>query len=200
MSQMMPVMMMGMMGMCLSSSVEAALMMGGGEEDDGGGGGNNQNDNDEDEYVYDFVVKEQVAYTSNTYKFGILITDILADGVRVTDEQIDVKVTPNDTKCKSKEGLYECEGDNYGMNDPEPAEPADRDLTWTGWNREDTEVGTTVLSITMPNKVNTFKMSFMRPRNIPGWTIKENGVEVLTTSKDENVKTPMGKTITYDIP
>ena len=33
MSQMMPVMMMGMMGMCLSSSVGAALMMGGGEEE-----------------------------------------------------------------------------------------------------------------------------------------------------------------------
>ena len=181
--------------MCLSSSVGAALMMGG-EEDDGAGGGAGG----ADDYVYDFVVKEQVAYTHDTNKFGILITNILADGERVTDEQIDVKVTPNDTKCKSKSGLYECEGDNYGMNDPEPADPADRDLTWTGWNREDTEVGTTVLSITMPNKVREFKMSFMRPRNIPGWTIKENGVEVSTTSKDENIKTPMGKTITYNIP
>jgi len=198
----MPVMMMGMMGVCLSSSSMAALMMGG-EEDDAAGGGAGAGAGagaGESEYVYDFVVKEQVAYTSNTNKFGILITDILADGKRVTDEQIDIKVTPNDTKCNSKEGLYECEDDNYGMNDPEPAEPKDRDLTWSGWNREDTEVGTTVLSITMPKKVKKFEMSFMRPRNIPGWTIKENGVEVLTTSKDKNVGTPMGKTITYNIP
>jgi hypothetical protein len=197
---MMPVMMMGMMGMCLSSSVGAALMMGGEEEGSGGSGGGGGGGGSDVEHVYDFIVKEQVAYTSNTNKFGILITNILADGERVTDEQIDVKVTPNDTKCKSKQGLYECEGDNYGMNDPEPAEPADRDLTWSGWNREDTEVGTTVLTITMPKKVQKFEISYMRPRNIPGWTIKENGVEVLTTSKDENVKTPMGKTITYDIP
>jgi hypothetical protein len=145
-------------------------------------------------------VRKQVAYRHDTNKFGILITDILADGVRVTDDQIVVKVAPNDTKCKSKKGGYECEGDNYGMNDPEPADPRDKDLTWTGWNREDTGVGTHILSIKMPNKVKKFKMSFLRPRNIPGWTIKENGVEVLTTSKDENVETPMGKTITYKIP
>jgi len=185
--------------MCLSSSVGAALMMGG-EEDTGSNNQNDNDDNDEDEYVYEFIVKEQVAYTSNTHKFGILITNILADGERVTDDQIEINETPNDTKCKSKEGLYECEGDNYGMNDPEPSDPKDRDLTWTGWNREDTEVGTTVLTITMPKKVQKFEISYMRPRNIPGWTIKENGVKVLTTSKDENVTTPMGKTITYDIP
>ena len=187
----------GLMVVC-SSSLAAVMLMGGEEEtsDTGAGAGTG----DPTEYVYDFIVKEQVSYTSNSHDFGILITDILADDVRVTDDKIDVKVTPTDTKCKSRGGGYECEDDNYGMNDPEPSDPSDSDLTWSGWNREDTEVGTTVLSITMPSKVKKFKMSFMRPRNIPGWTIKENGVEVLTTSNDENVKTPMGKSVEYTIP
>ena len=185
----------GMMVVC-SSSLAAVMMMGGEEETPA----TTTTPTTPTEYVYDFIVKEQVSYTSNSHDFGILITDILADDVRVTDDKIEVKVTPTDTKCKSRGGGYECEDDNYGMNDPEPSDPSDSDLTWSGWNREDTEVGTTVLSITMPSKVKKFKMSFMRPRNIPGWTIKENGVEVLTTSNDENVKTPMGKSVEYTIP
>ena len=151
-------------------------------------------------YVYDFIVKEQVAYTHGTNKYGIHITDIRADGVRVTDAQIEVKVVPNHAKCNSKAGGYECQGDNYGMNDPEPVNPAMADLTWSAWNREDTQIGTNVLTITMPTKVTKFEMDFFRPKYVPGWTIKENGIEVLTSVKGANTDTPTPITVNYTIP
>jgi hypothetical protein len=186
--------------MCLSSSVGAALMMGGGEEDDGAGaGGANDQDNDTPtEYVYEFIVKEQTAHTN---KWNIHITDIEADGVRVTSEQLEINQEPEHAKCNSKAGKYECEGDNYGINDPEPADdPHYKDLTWSAWTDVQAKVGDKVFTITMPSKVSKFTIDYFRPKYVPGWTIKENGTEVLSTSKGANEDTPIPIAVEYEIP
>ena len=80
------------------------------------------------EYVYDFIVKEQSPHTND---FNIHITDIEADGVRVTPEQLTIHEEPEHAKCNSKANGYECEGDNYGMNDPEPVDGEYADLSWS---------------------------------------------------------------------
>ena len=190
---------------CLSSSVGAALMMGGGGEDDGSAGGmddyNKFKDQDEDdtptEYVYEFIVKEMTPYTN---KFNIHITDIRADGERVASDKIEVHQEPEWAKCNSKSNGYECEGDNYGFNDPEPENPSYSDLTWSGWKDGQGKVGDKIFTMTFPSKVNTFSMDYFRPKYIPGWTIKENGTEVLSTSKGANENTPNPTTVEYIIP
>ena len=161
-------------------------------------------DGDDDpptEYVYEFIVKEQSAHTD---KFNIHITDIEADGLRVTSEQLTIHEEPEWAKCNSKtdgEGTYECEGDVYGMIDPEPIAPIDySDLTWSAWKDGQGEVGTKLLTITMPYKVDIFTFDYFRPKYVPGWTIKENGVEVLTTTKGDNKDVPQPSVITYTIP
>jgi hypothetical protein len=76
----------GLMMVCCSSSSVASMMMGGGsEEDPTAGAGAGAGADTPTEYVYDFIVAEQSAHTD---KFNIHITDIEADGVRVTPEQL----------------------------------------------------------------------------------------------------------------
>jgi hypothetical protein len=38
-----------------------------------------------------------------------------------------------------------------------------------------------------------FEMDFFRPKYVPAWTIKENGTEVLSTSKGTNEDTQFRK-------
>ena len=149
------------------------------------------------EYVYEFIVKEQTPHTTN---YNIHITDVRADGVRVTSDQLEMHGEPEHAKCNSKSGGYECEGDNYGINDPEPADPAMNDVTWSAWKEGQAVTGTKLLTITMPSKVARFEMDFFRPKYIPGWTIKENGTEVLSTSKGANENLPAPTTVEYVIP
>ena len=130
-------------------------------------------DGDDDpptEYVYEFIVKEQSAHTD---KFNIHITDIEADGLRVTSEQLTIHEEPEWAKCNSKKKDkdnkpslgYECEGDNYGMNDPEPVDGKYEDMTWSGWKAGQGEVGTKVFTVTTAKKVKKFKIeSFRHPR------------------------------------
>jgi hypothetical protein len=158
-------------------------------------------DGDDDpptDYVYEFIVKEQSAHTD---KFNIHITDIEADGLRVTSEQLTIHEEPEWAKCNSDAGNYECVDDVYGMIDPEPIAPIDSsDLTWSGWKDGQGEVGTKLLTITMPYKVDVFTFDYFRPKYVPGWTIKENGVEVLTTTKGANADVPQPSVVTYTIP
>jgi hypothetical protein len=190
--------------MCLSSSVGAALMMGGGGEDDGGAGGAGGGAIDQDdtptEYVYEFIIKEETERQRTHNDFNVHITDVRADGVRVTSGQLEMHEEPEWAKCNSKGGGYECEGDNYGINDPEPADPEYSDVTWSAWKEGQAVTGTKLLTITMPSKVARFEMDFFRPKYIPGWTIKENGTEVLSTSKGANENTPAPTTVEYIIP
>ena len=189
----------GLMMVCCSSS--SAMMMMGGEEKNIDGGdisGGGAGAKTPTEYVYEFIVKEQTAHKKD---FNIHITDIEADGVRITSDQLEMHQEPEWAKCNSKGGGYECEGDNYGINDPEPADdPKMKDLTWSAWKKGQAKVGDKLLTITMPSKVSKFTIDYFRPKYVPGWTIKENGTEVLSTSKGANKKKPEGIAVEYTIP
>jgi hypothetical protein len=150
------------------------------------------------EYVYEFIKNVESAHTKD---FNVHITDIRMDGVRVTPEQIVLHEEPTHAKCNSKPGGYQCEGDNYGLNDPEPANPVMNDLTWSAWKEGQIPVGSKVFTITSPTKVGEFEIDYFRPKYAPGWIIKENGVEVLKeTNNGGGENTPNPKKIKYIIP
>ena len=190
----------GLMMVCCSSSSVASMMMGGETVEE-----TKAVETEPTEYVYDFIVAEQSAHTD---KFNIHITDIEADGVRVTPEQLTIHEEPEWAKCNSKKKDkdnkpslgYECEGDNYGMNDPEPVDGKYEDMTWSGWKAGQGEVGTKVFTVTTAKKVKKFKIESFRPKYVAGWTIKENGKEVLTTAKGANENTPNPAVVEYTIP
>ena len=183
----------GLMMVCCSSSSVASMLMGGGETVEE----TKPVETEPTEYVYDFIVAE---HTARTNKFNIHITDIEADGVRVTPAQLTIHEEPEHAKCNSKEGDYDCEGDNYGMNDPEPVDGKYKDLSWSAWKEGQAEVGTKVFTVTTSTKVKKFKIDYFRPKYAPGWTIKENGKEVLTTSKGAAENTPTPTVVEYEIP
>jgi len=182
----------GLMMVCCSSSSIASMMMGGETVEE-----TKPVETEPTEYVYDFIVAEQSAHTD---KFNIHITDIEADGVRVTPEQLTIHEEPEWAKCNSKAGEYECEGDNYGMNDPEPVDASYKAMTWSGWKAGQGEVDTKVFTVTTAKKVKKFKIESFRPKYVAGWTIKENGKEVLTTAKGANESTPNPAVVEYTIP
>jgi hypothetical protein len=123
------------------------------------------------------------------------------DGVRVSPGQIVLHEEPLWAKCNSKDGGYQCEGDNYGLNDPEPVNPTYTDLTWSAWTDEQIPIGSKVFTITTPSKVGEFEIDYFRPKYAPGWIIKENGVEVLKETVNGGTgDTPTPKTIKYTIP
>lgn len=183
----------GLLSVCCISSSVAASMLGGKTEE--------PTEPTEPvkptEYVYDFIVAEQSPHTD---KFNIHITDIEADGVRVTPAQLTIHEEPEWAKCNSKKDGYECEGDNYGMNDPEPVDGEYKDLSWSAWKKGQGEVGTKVFTVTTSTKVKEFKIDYFRPMYAPGWTIKENGKEVLTTKKSSNTSEPNPLVVKYTIP
>jgi hypothetical protein len=152
------------------------------------------------EYVYEFIIKEETERQRTHNDWNVHITDVRADGVRVTSNQLEMHEEPEHAKCNSKPGGYECEGDNYGINDPEPADAEYADASWSAWKEGQAVTGTKLLTITMPSKVAKFEMDFFRPKYIPGWTIKENGTEVLSTSKGANKNIPSPITVEYTIP
>ena len=150
------------------------------------------------EYVYEFIKNIQTTHTND---FNVHITDIRMDGVRVSPGQIVLHEEPLWAKCNSKDGGYQCEGDNYGLNDPEPVNPTYTDLTWSAWTDEQIPIGSKVFTITTPSKVGEFEIDYFRPKYAPGWIIKENGVEVLTETVNGGTgDTPTPKTIKYTIP
>lgn len=184
----------GLLSVCCISSSLAAGMMGGGETPEEP---TTSTPTESTEYVYDFIVKEQPYRTND---FNIHITNIEADDVRVTPEQLTIHEEPEWAKCNSKKDGYECEGDNYGMNDPEPVDGEYVDASWSAWKEGQAEVGTKLFTVTTSTKVKTFKIDYFRPKYVPGWTIKENGKEVLTTSKGANEKIPAPISFKYQIP
>jgi hypothetical protein len=150
------------------------------------------------EYVYEFIKNVETTHTND---FNVHITDIRMDGVRVSPGQIVLHEEPVWAKCNSKGGGYQCEGDNYGLNDPEPVNPTYTDLTWSAWTDEQIPIGSKVFTITTPSKVGEFEIDYFRPKYAPGWIIKENGVEVLKETVNGGTgNTPTPKTIKYTIP
>jgi hypothetical protein len=181
--------------LCLSSSA-AALMMGG--EKDTVGPTGPTGPAPPTEYVYEFIKNVETTHTND---FNVHITDIRMDGVRVSPGQIVLHEEPLWAKCNSKDGGYQCEGDNYGLNDPEPVNPTYTDLTWSAWTDEQIPIGSKVFTITTPSKVGEFEIDYFRPKYAPGWIIKENGVEVLKETVNGGTgNTPTPKTIKYTIP
>jgi len=148
-------------------------------------------------YKYEFIKNIESARTKD---FNVHITDIRVDGKRITSDQIQLHEEPEWAKCNSKDGGYQCEGTNYGLNDPEPANPTYADLTWSAWKEGQIPVGSKVMTITTPSKVKEFEIDYFRPKYVPGWIIKENGKEVLKeTANGGSEKTPNPKTVTYRI-
>ena len=188
----------GLLVVCCSSASAAAMMMGGSEDD---ATATTTTPTTPTEYVYDFIIKEETERQRTHNDFNVHITDIEADGVRITSDQLEMHEEPEWAKCNSKGGGYECEGDNYGINDPEPADGAAmNDLSWSAWKAGQAVVGTKLLTITMPSKVSKFTIDYFRPKYVPGWLIKENGTEVLSTPQGEDKKTPTGIAVEYTIP
>jgi hypothetical protein len=198
-----------LMMMCSSSSLLAMLMMGGSPEvgtvctPEGTKDANAtykynaQGKCVKSEYKYEFIKNIESAHIEN---FNVHITDIRVDGKRVTSDQIQLHSEPEWAKCNSKADGYECEGDNYGLNDPEPANPTYADLTWSAWKEGQIPAGSKVMTITTSSKVKEFEIDYFRPKYAPGWIIKENGKEVLKeTANGGSEDNPNPKTIKYTI-
>ena len=191
-------MIIGVVVLMMCSSSLAAMLMMGGEEPSAVAPAAPVVPPPPSEYVYEFIKNVESAHTKD---FNVHITDIRMDGVRVTPEQIVLHEEPLWAKCNSKDGGYQCEGDNYGLNDPEPANPTMTDLTWSAWKEGQIPVGSKVFTITTPTKVGEFEIDYFRPKYAPGWIIKENGVEVLKeTNNGGGGNTPNPKKIKYIIP
>ena len=183
----------GVVLMICCSSSSAMLMMGGSDSSGSGSGGSGSTT----EYKYEFIVEVPAQHES----LGPHITDIRIDGTRATSSQVKVDLTPDHTKCNSKDGGYECEGDNYGLNDPEPASPEFNDMTWTAWKSETSTKGAKLMTITTTSKVKKFEVDYFRPVYVPGFLIKENGKQVLKeTANGGSENNPNPKTVTYTIP
>jgi hypothetical protein len=193
MSQVAIIGVLGLMICCSSSSAAAMLMMGGDDDTSSSTGPAPPT-----EYKYEFIKNVESSHTEN---FNVHITDIRVDGTRITSDQIQLHEEPEHAKCNSKANGYECEGDNYGLNDPEPANPTYADVTWSAWKEGQIPVGSKVMTITTSSKVKEFEIDYFRPKYAPGWIIKENGKEVLKeTANGGSGNSPNPKTIKYTIP
>ena len=183
---------------CSSSSAAAMLMMGGDDDTSPSPGPSSTGPAPPTEYKYEFIKNVESSHTEN---FNVHITDIRVGGTRITSDQIQLHEEPEHAKCNSKANGYECEGDNYGLNDPEPANPTYADLTWSAWKEGQIPVGSKVMTITTSSKVKEFEIDYFRPKYAPGWIIKENGKEVLKeTANGGSGNSPYPKTIKYTIP
>lgn len=169
-----------------SSSIAAAMMMGGEEETP-------TPTPAEPQFVYDFIITQ-------TSVGRPVISDIKADGVRVTSDQLTIHEVPGQRTCGSQANGYDCEDDNYGMNDPEPEEPAKKDRTWSTWADDQNAEDTKLFTITMPSKVSEFEIVWWKPKNKPGLTVMENGVEAVSKAKGGNKDTPNPQSVKYQIP
>src|SRR6056300_1642039 len=173
--------------MMMSSSVGAAFFMMGGDDDNKTGP---TGPAPPTEYKYEFIKNIESAHTKD---YNVHITDIRVDGKRVTSDQIQLHEEPDWAKCNSKGSGYECVGTNYGLNDPEPANPTYSDLPWSAWKEGQIEVGSKVMTITTLSKVKEFEIDYFRPKYVPGWIIKENGKEVFKeTTNPKTVKYVIG--------
>ena len=124
------------------------------------------------------------------------ICGIRADGMRMTDDHVTMKTEPRG-KCHTKKGGYECQTGAYGMTDDEPYPSSYTDCTYSGWKVNE---GTTLFTIKSSEKVDEFEFDYFRPQYQPGWKIKENGVEISTTSPGPKEAWPAPYTVAHSIP
>jgi hypothetical protein len=139
------------------------------------------------EYVYEFSVDQNPAGPN------LEICGIRGDGVRMTDEHVTMKSEPLG-KCYTKTGGYECQAGVYGMTDDEPYPSSYTDCTYSQWRVNE---GTTLFTIKSSEKVGKFEFDYFRPQYQPGWKIKENGVEISTTSPGPREAWPSPYTVAH---
>jgi hypothetical protein len=139
------------------------------------------------EYVYEFSVDQNPAGPN------LEICGIRGDGVRMTDEHVTMITEPKG-KCFTKPGGYECQPGVYGMTDDEPNPAGYTDCTYSHWSQVQ---GKTLFTITTTEKVDTFWFDYFRPQYQPGWKIKENGVEISTTSPGPREAWPSPYTVAH---
>jgi hypothetical protein len=180
----------GLMMVCCSSSSVASMMMGG-EETPTAAAGAGASTSDE-EFVYEFIVNIQ-----NEHELRLHLADIKMDGVRATSDQVEIHVAPNRYVCGTK--TDECVSDTtLGHID------AAGDMTWAAWDEEGGAVygvGDKIFTVTSPTKVGSFEIAYQRAVYMPGWIIKENGVEVIKeTANGGSGTTPSPITKEYTIP
>ena len=180
----------GLMMVCCSSSSIASMMMGG-EETPTAAAGAGASTSDE-EFVYEFIVNIQ-----NEHELRLHLADIKMDGVRATSDQVEIHVAPNRYVCGTK--TDECVSDTtLGHID------AAGDMTWAAWDEEGGAVygvGDKIFTVTSPTKVGSFEIAYQRAVYMPGWIIKENGVEVIKeTANGGSGTTPSPITKEYTIP
>ena len=196
----------GLMMVCCSSSSVASMMMGGGDDSSAGAGAGGGDDSSagagagastpDEEFVYEFIVNIQNG-TGAAGELRLHLADIKMDGVRATSDQVEMHVAPNRHPCGTK--TDECISDTtLGYID------AAGDMTWAAWDQQGGEVygvGDKIFTVTSPTKVSSFEIAYQRPKYMPGWIIKENGVEVIKETANggsESVPTPITKE--YTIP
>ena len=182
----------GVMVMC-SSSLAAAMMMGGSEDDAAATtAATTTTPTTPTEYVYEFIVNVQ-----NEHSLRLHLADIKVDGVRATSDQVEIHVAPNRYMCGTK--TDECVSDTtLGHID------AAGDMTWAAWDEEGGAVygvGDKIFTVTSPTKVSSFEIAYQRAVYMPGWIIKENGVEAIKeTANGGSGTTPSPITKEYTIP
>ena len=177
----------GLLVVCSSSSA-AAMMMGGGEETPAAAAGAGA----DKEFIYEFIVNIQ-----NEHSLRLHLADIKMDGVRATSDQVEIHVAPNRQTCGTK--TDECVSDTtLGHID------AAGDMTWAAWDEEGGAVygvGDKIFTVTSPTKVSSFEIAYQRAVYMPGWIIKENGVEAIKeTANGGSGTTPSPITKEYTIP
>jgi hypothetical protein len=111
----------------------------------------------------------------------------------MTDEHVTMKSEPLG-KCYTKTGGYECQAGVYGMTDDEPYPSSYTDCTYSQWRVNE---GTTLFTIKSSEKVGKFEFDYFRPQYQPGWKIKENGVEISTTSPGPREAWPSPYTVAH---
>lgn len=148
------------------------------------------------EYKYDFIVN--VPNEHETY--SLHISDIKADGVRLTPEHVEFHISPDYTMCNSKSGGYECDEGATGMYDLQPESDDSRDVTWTAWTKSALPKDAKVFTVTSKNKIKIFEIENWRPKYVPGFIIKENNIEVLKETENRGSQSePTPVTYTYTV-
>ena len=182
----------GLMVVCSSSSAAMMMMGGDGDDSSGGGAGAGAATPVNKEFIYEFIVNIQ-----NEHELRLHLADIKMDGVRATSDQVEIHVAPNRQPCGTK--TDECISDTtLGHID------AAGDMTWAAWDEEGGAVygvGDKIFTVTSPTKVGSFEIAYQRAVYMPGWIIKENGVEVIKeTANGGSGTTPSPITKEYTIP
>ena len=182
----------GLLSVCCISSSLLAGATGGSETPEGSTTSTPTGPTASTEYVYEFIVNVQ-----NEHELRLHLADIKVDGVRATSDRVEIHIAPNRYMCGTK--TDECVSDTtLGHID------AAGDMTWAAWDEEGGAVygvGDKIFTVTSPTKVGSFEIAYQRAVYMPGWIIKENGVEVITeTANGGSGTTPSPITKIYTIP